>query len=112
MPVSSLGLRPLRFLADPERLLLHVQTTERHVGFLVVLGWSRQFPPINASSRIGHLDVVQGLLEGVPLVSLFLVLEDGVQALRERVLVDVELVVQFRIRVARHSLICLKSIDD
>ena len=48
----------------------------------------------------------------MPLVSLIIVLENRIEALRERVLVDVELVVQLRVRVASHSLICLQTIDN
>ena len=73
---------------------------------------SRQLPAVDASARIRYLDIVQALLERLFCVSLVFGLVDGGEALRERILVDVELVVELGIRIARQSLICHDAIDD
>lgn len=72
----------------------------------VLLGPSRQFPAIDALAKIGNLDVVEGLLEGAGLLLPLLIrLVDRAEALWERVLVDVVLVVQVRVWITSHTLI-------
>ena len=64
-----------------------------------------ELPSVDATSRIRYLDIVQRFLEDVPVVPLFISLENGGEPLRERVLVDVELVVELWIWIASESLI-------
>ena len=73
---------------------------------------SRQLPAVDASARIRYLDIVQTLLERLFCVSLFICLVDSGEALWERILVDVELVVELGVWIARQSLICHEAIDD
>ena len=66
---------------------------------------TRQFPAVDTAAWVGDLDVVQALLERMPLISIFFGLVDGGKALGERVLVDIVLIVGFRIWIASHTLI-------
>ena len=63
--------------------------------------WSAsQFPSVYASTRVGDLDIVKRLLESLFIVALFVCFVDGGETLGERVLVDVELVVELGIWIA------------
>lgn len=66
---------------------------------------SSQFPAINATTRIGDLDVIQALLQGMSLVSILFSLINRRKTLWKRVFVDVKLVVRFRIWIASDTLI-------
>lgn len=66
---------------------------------------SRQFPAINATTRIGYLDVIEALLQGMSLVSILFSLINRRKTLWKRVFVDVKLVVRFRIWIASDTLI-------
>ena len=64
---------------------------------------SCKLPSVDASSRVRYLDIVKRFLEDMPVVPLFLSLEDSGEALGEGVLVDVELVVELWIWIASKS---------
>ena len=75
--------------------------------------WSpRQFPPVYASAWVGNLDIVKRLLEILFVVAFFVCFVDGGEALGERVLVDVELVVELGIWIACKALIRDKAVDN
>jgi len=69
------------------------------------VGTAREFPAVDAATRVGNFDVVKTLFESVPLVPLLFVLVNRLQPFRERVLVNVKLVVQLRIWVACDALV-------
>ena len=71
----------------------------------IVVRPASQFPPIDASSGVRNLYVVQRLLKRQFVATLIFSLVDGGKALWERILVYVELVVKFGIWIASHSFI-------
>ena len=73
---------------------------------------SRKLPAVDASARIRYLDIVQALFEVLFCASLFICFVDGGEALWEGILVDVELVVELGVWIARQSLICHEALDD
>ena len=64
-----------------------------------------ELPSVDATPRIRYLDIVQRFLEDMPVVPLLVSLENGGEPFGERVLVDVELVVELWIWIASESLI-------
>ena len=68
-----------------------------------------QLPTVDAAPRIWNLDVVETLFECVSFVALLLTLVNRLQAFWERVLVDVELIVELWIWITGDSLMGLAA---